>query len=151
MRLTSKGRYAVTALLDIAVQGLSTPTTIAQLSLRHGMSHAYLERLTGLMRQRGFLKSIKGPGGGYVLGKNAEDITVSDIIQAVDESLDTTHCKEEGNCQDGMPCLTHHLWVALNQEIMRYLESITLQDLANRPEMVKIAKRQREKYAECGT
>lgn len=143
MKLTTKGRYAVTALLDMALHEQG-PTTISQLAARHSISPAYLERLAGVMRAKGLLKSIRGPKGGYVLARPAKDITLAEIINAVDERIDTTRCKGKANCQDGIKCLTHHLWEELNHEIFHFLQRITLGALAQQPQILAIADRQRQ-------
>ena len=134
MRLTTKGRYAVTALLDVAMYAQEGPITVAQMSKRHGISSTYLERLTGIMRAKGLLKSIRGAKGGYVLARPAHEITIADIIDAVDEGIDATRCGGKGNCQEGSVCLTHHLWEALNNEINGFLKGITLSALAKKPQ-----------------
>lgn len=130
MKLTTKGRYAVTALVDLTINQQEGPTTIAEVAKRHGISVPYLERLAGLMRAKGLLKSIRGAKGGYVLGRPAEQITVADIICAVNEGIDTTRCQGKANCYKGAVCLTHHLWDKLNHEILHFLQSITLSTLA---------------------
>lgn len=130
MKLTTKGRYAVTALLDFTLNQQAGPMTIATVAERHGISVTYLERLAGLMRAKGLLKSIRGAKGGYVLARPAEEITVADIIAAVNEGIDTTRCQGKANCYKGTVCLTHHLWDKLNHEIFHFLQSITLSTLA---------------------
>lgn len=130
MRLTTKGRYAVTALLDLAIHQQAGPTTISALAIRHGISPAYLERLAGIMRSKGLLKSIRGPKGGYILARSAHDITLADIIEAVEERIDTTKCQGKGNCHEGVMCLTHHIWDDLNQTISDFFQKITLGELA---------------------
>ena len=141
MKLTTRGRYAVTALLDLALHQQQGPTTVSKLAVRHGISPAYLERLTGVMRAKGLLKSIRGPKGGYVLARPAEEITLADIIEAVDERIDTTRCKGKANCQAGTMCLTHHLWDELNNEIFHFFQGITLSALALKPQVMALAKR----------
>ncbi|MCS5711028.1 Rrf2 family transcriptional regulator [Candidatus Berkiella aquae] len=136
MKLTTKGRYAVTALVDLASRHQSEPISIAEVALRHRISVAYLERLAGVMRAKGLLKSVRGPKGGYVLAKPPAQITVADIIQAVDEKIDTTRCHGKGNCHEGTMCITHHLWDRLNQEIFDFLKSITLSELINEPHLL---------------
>lgn len=143
MKLTTKGRYAVTALLDLALQEAGTPTSITEVAIRHGISTAYLERLAGQMRAKGLLKSIRGAKGGYILGRPANEITVADIIESVNEGMDATRCAGKGNCHDGIMCLTHHLWDELNREIFEFLKGITLQELAVKPAIMAVAK-QRE-------
>jgi Rrf2 family iron-sulfur cluster assembly transcriptional regulator len=136
MKLTTKGRYAVTALVDMALQQQTKPTAIAEVALRHGISPTYLERLAGVMRAKGLLKSVRGPKGGYVLARPAEEITVADIIHAVDEKIDTTRCHGKANCHEGSVCITHHLWDRLNHEILDFLQGITLSALANEPALI---------------
>ena len=138
MRLTTRGRYAVTALLDLTLQGADRPITVSEIAGRHHISTAYLERLTGQMRAKGLLKSVRGAKGGYILGRSPEAITIADIIEAVNERVDATQCQGKGNCQKGAMCLTHHLWEALNQEIFDFLRKITLQTLANKPSILPI-------------
>lgn len=133
MKLTTKGRYAVTTLLDLATQPQTGPTNIGQIATRHGISAAYLERLAGRLREHGLLKSIRGPQGGYLLGRSADQITVADILIAVDEKLDTTQCQGKSNCHEGGMCATHHLWDLLNHKIIGFLQGITLQDLISKP------------------
>jgi Rrf2 family transcriptional regulator, iron-sulfur cluster assembly transcription factor len=141
MKLTTKGRYAVTALLDLALQGARTPIAIGDIASRHSISPAYLERLAGQMRAKGLLKSIRGSKGGYVLGRPAEDITIAQIIESVNEGMDATRCAGKGNCQDGLMCLTHHLWDELNREIFEFLKGITLQALAAKPDILAVARK----------
>ncbi len=133
MKLTTRGRYAVTAILDLVIHPQAGPTTVAQLSERHGIPAPYLERLTGLMRSKGLLKSVRGAKGGYVLARSPQEITVADIIASVNEGIDTTRCQGKGNCYKGAMCLTHHLWDELNQEIFHFLQGITLSALAAKP------------------
>lgn len=139
MRLTTKGRYAVTALLDMALRQQEGPITISALAQRHGISAAYLERLAHQMRIKGLLKSIRGAKGGYVLAKTPESITLADIINAVDERIDTTQCQGKANCHDGEVCLTHHIWDELNDKISNFFQGITLGALAKKPQVVSIA------------
>lgn len=129
MKLTTKGRYAVTTLLDLATSPQAAPTKIGHVAKRHGLSSAYLERLAGKLRDSGLLKSIRGAQGGYLLAKDASQITVADIMTAVEEQLDTTRCHGRANCQSGQQCSTHHLWEHLNQKINGFLAGITLADL----------------------
>lgn len=142
MKLTTKGRYAVTALIDLAIHQNEGPTTVAEVASRQGISTTYLERLAGLMRAKGLLKSIRGPKGGYVLARPAHQITLADIIEAVDERMDATLCSGKGNCQEGEMCLTHHIWDELNQKIFLFLKGITLSDVIGKPSVKAIANRQ---------
>lgn len=130
MKLTTKGRYAVTALLDLAIHQQKGPTTVAEMAARHGISATYLERLAGVLRAKGLLKSVRGPRGGYVLARSAQEITIAEIIAAVDEKIDATRCAGKANCHEGTTCLTHHLWDELNQQIFHFLHNITLSALA---------------------
>lgn len=132
MKLTTKGRYAVTALLDLALHQQQGPTTVAEVAERHGISATYLERLAGLLRAKGLLKSVRGPRGGYVLARSADQITVAEIIEAVDEKMDATRCAGKANCHEGSVCLTHHLWDELNHQITVFLQGITLSALAKK-------------------
>ena len=110
MRLTSKGRYAVTAMLDVALNSETGPVPLADISERQGISLSYLEQLFSRLRKNGLVSSVRGPGGGYLLGKDAGSIAVGEVISAVDESVDATRCQGKGGCQGGDKCLTHALW-----------------------------------------
>lgn len=140
MKLTTKGRYAVTALLDMTLHQQDGPVTISALATRNGISSAYLERLAHQMRIKGLLRSIRGAKGGYVLAKAPEAITLADIIDAVDERIDTTKCQGKANCHEGQVCLTHHLWDELNDKIAHFFQGITLGALAKKPQVLAIAK-----------
>jgi Rrf2 family iron-sulfur cluster assembly transcriptional regulator len=130
MRLTTKGRFAVTAMLDLALRQGNGPVTLAAISQRQQISLSYLEQLFGKLRRHGVVESTRGPGGGYSLGKIPADITVADIIASVDEPLDATHCGGHANCMgDAGPCMTHGLWTALNERMFEFLDSVTLQSL----------------------
>lgn len=129
MRLTTKGRFAVTAMLDLALNEEEKPVTLAGISERQGISLSYLEQLFSRLRRNGLVKSVRGPGGGYRLAKNHHDISVSDIITAVDELIDATQCGGKENCHEGKPCMTHELWSSLNAKILEYLSGIVLADL----------------------
>jgi Rrf2 family iron-sulfur cluster assembly transcriptional regulator len=132
MRLTTKGRYAVTAMLDLALNYGNGPTALADIAQRQGISLSYLEQLFAKLRRGALVTSVRGPGGGYNLARPAGEIPVAEVIAAVDETIDTTRCKRAGNCQDGQPCLTHELWRDLSIRIQEYLEGITLQELIDR-------------------
>ncbi len=142
MKLTTKGRYAVTALVDMAIHGLQGPVTIIELSNRQDISQAYLEQLMGILRTKGILASIKGPGGGYILAKPAELITVAEIITAVNEPVDSTRCGGKHNCQQGKVCLTHTLWAELNHTMHTFLQNKNLGELARTEEIRQVAMRQ---------
>lgn len=129
MRLTTKGRFAVTAMLDLALNEEEKPVTLAGISERQGISLSYLEQLFSRLRRNGLVKSVRGPGGGYRLAKLHHDISVSDIITAVDELIDATQCGGKENCHEGKPCMTHDLWSSLNNKILEYLSGVALSDL----------------------
>lgn len=129
MRLTTKGRFAVTAMVDLAINGGRGPVTLASISERQRISLSYLEQLFGKLRRNNLVESVRGPGGGYYLARVASKIKIAEIVVAVDEPLDATHCEEKGNCHDGKPCLTHNLWMGLNETIYAYLDSVNLQQL----------------------
>ncbi|CAG9296084.1 Fe-S cluster assembly transcriptional regulator IscR [Celerinatantimonas diazotrophica] len=131
MRLTSKGRYAVTAMLDVAIHADQGPVPLADISERQGISLSYLEQLFSRLRKQGLVSSVRGPGGGYKLGLDANKIAVSMVIHAVDESLDATRCQGKGGCQDGERCLTHSLWENLSKRIAHFLDGITLGELVS--------------------
>jgi Rrf2 family iron-sulfur cluster assembly transcriptional regulator len=142
MRLTTKGRYAVTAMLDLAIHSQKKPVTLTDIATRQTISLSYLEQLFSRLRKAGMVIGVRGPGGGYKLSRSAMEINVADIIAAVDEPLDSTKCGGEGNCQDGLPCLTHDLWMGLSEQIRTYLEGISLGELLERGPVSDIAKRQ---------
>lgn len=147
MRLTTKGRYAVTAMLDLALHACNDPVALADISIRQGISLSYLEQLFSKLRKSALVKSIRGPGGGYLLNKSVADISIADVIDAVDESVDTTRCREKGNCQEGETCLTHHLWRDLSVQIHSFLSDISLKDLMHKREVQITALRQ-DQHAE---
>ncbi|MBZ0090941.1 MAG: Fe-S cluster assembly transcriptional regulator IscR [Burkholderiales bacterium] len=129
MRLTTKGRFAVTAMLDLALRNGEGPVTLAGISERQQISLSYLEQLFGKLRRYGLVESVRGPGGGYFLAHDLDKIVVADIIRAVDESIDATRCGGEANCHDNKPCMTHELWMTLNCKIYEYLNSVSLAQL----------------------
>ena len=129
MRLTTKGRFAVTAMIDLALRQHSGPVTLAGIAERQKISLSYLEQLFGKLRRNQLVASVRGPGGGYCLAKPMGLMSVADIIQAVDETLDATQCGGRGDCHDDHPCMTHNLWTSLNQKMLDYLRSVTLQEL----------------------
>lgn len=131
MRLTTKGRFAVTAMIDLALREHQGPVALAAISGRQQISLSYLEQLFGKLRRNDLVESTRGPGGGYSLGRRAEDITVADIITAVDEPIDATGCAGKDNCmgEDTGRCMTHDLWASLNQRMLEYLNSISLRKL----------------------
>lgn len=131
MRLTTKGRYAVTAMLDLAIHQGQGPIALADIAQRQGISLSYLEQLFAKLRKRGLVTSVRGPGGGYNLARTPAEIHVAEVIAAVDESVDTTRCGGAYNCQNNGPCLTHDLWHDLSDRIYDYLNQITLQALVD--------------------
>ncbi len=136
MRLTTKGRFAVTAMIDLAMRHHSGPITLAAISGRQNISLSYLEQLFGKLRRHELVDSVRGPGGGYTLARHARNISVADIIFAVDEPLDATSCGGKENCKVGRygisgKCMTHDLWASLNRHMVDYLDSISLQDLVD--------------------
>lgn len=131
MRLTTKGRFAVTAMIDLASRQGGGPVTLAGIAERQHISLSYLEQLFGKLRRHKLVSSVRGPGGGYRLARAITDITVADIIIAVDEPLDATQCGGKENCHDDHVCSTHHLWSNLNQRIYAYLDSVTLDALVS--------------------
>ncbi len=134
MRLTTKGRFAVTAMMDVAMTRGTHPVTLAAISERQKISLSYLEQLFGKLRRRGLVESVRGPGGGYRLAREMAQISVADIILAVDEMLDSTQCGGRENCRDENKCITHNLWANLNEHIFSYLGAVTLKQLVNEQE-----------------
>jgi len=133
MRLSTKGRYSVTAMLDLAIHDKAGPVTLADISQCQGISLSYLEQLFSRLRKGGLVKGVRGPGGGYRLAKPASEISIAEIIRAVDETVDVTRCKGEGNCNDGAKCLTHELWTDLSDRLHTFLSDITLAQFVERP------------------
>jgi len=131
MELTTKGRFAVTAMLDLAMQHSSDPVTLAEISQRQKISLSYLEQLFSKMRRRALVNSVRGPGGGYNLARATHQISVADIIVAVDEPIDSTRCGGKENCHDDKKCITHDLWAKLNEHILDYLGAVTLKQLVD--------------------
>lgn len=131
MRLTTKGRFAVTAMVDLAMHHGHGPVTLAEISARQRISLSYLEQLFGKLRRHELVESVRGPGGGYNLARDMGKVTVADIILAVDEPIDATQCGGKENCHDEGKCITHDLWAALNDRIFDYLESVTLRHLVD--------------------
>jgi Rrf2 family iron-sulfur cluster assembly transcriptional regulator len=142
MRLTTKGRFAVTAMMDLALRGQDGPVALAGVSERQKISLSYLEQLFGKLRRDKLVDSVRGPGGGYCIARPLDRVTVADIIRAVDEPLDATQCGGRENCLDDQRCMTHDLWSSLNARMYDYLTSVTLADLVAR---------QREKEAKSST
>lgn len=142
MRLTTKGRYAVTAMLDLALHAQNGPVSLADISERQGISISYLEQLFAKLRRNKLVSSVRGPGGGYQLADEASAIHVASVVDAVDEPVDATRCNRQGDCQEGTTCLTHHLWMDLSDQIHQFLAGISLGDLVARQEIRDIADRQ---------
>jgi Rrf2 family iron-sulfur cluster assembly transcriptional regulator len=142
MRLTTKGRYAVTAMLDLAIHYDQGPITLADISQRQEISLSYLEQLFSKLRKNGLVDSARGPGGGYRLSRLANEIAVAEIISAVDETVDATRCNRKGNCQHEERCLTHELWCDLSDQIFEFLANITLGSLVEKQAVQEVARRQ---------
>lgn len=142
MRLTTKGRYAVTAMLDLALHGGDAPVSLADIASRQLISQAYLEQLFGKLKRARLVQSLRGPGGGYALARSVDNISVADIIASVGEGIDATRCGGTGDCHEGNVCLTHDLWSDLSLRIDEFLSSITLAELVQRREIRAIAERQ---------
>ena len=145
MRLTTKGRYAVTAMLDLAVHATDGPITLADISQRQGISLSYLEQLFSKLRKRELVASARGPGGGYRLSRDAGEINVAEVIAAVDETVDATRCAGQGNCQNGEECLTHKLWMDLSDQLFQFLNGISLGQLVENRHVQDVAARQSER------
>lgn len=144
MRLTTKGRYAVTAMLDLALNAKDRPVPLADISERQGISLSYLEQLFAKLRRGALVNSVRGPGGGYLLAHAPAVIQIVQVIDAVDESVDATRCQGVGDCQNGDECLTHRLWCDLSDQIHNFLSGISLADLVARQEVQKVAQRQNQ-------
>ncbi len=142
MRLTTKGRYAVTAMLDLALHEGNGPISLADISERQGISLSYLEQLFAKLRRNDLVRSVRGPGGGYQLNRKRSAINVAEVIDAVNESVDATGCRNQADCQGGEICLTHHLWCDLSEQIHRFLSGISLQELVARRDVQQISNRQ---------
>ncbi|MCC6658126.1 MAG: Fe-S cluster assembly transcriptional regulator IscR [Rhodocyclaceae bacterium] len=139
MRLTTKGRFAVTAMIDLAQRQANGPVTLAGISERQKISLSYLEQLFGKLRRHKIVASVRGPGGGYRLARGMGEVSVADIIAAVDEPLDATNCGGRENCADEQRCMTHDLWTNLNKRMHEYLVSVSLADLVNQPKAKAVA------------
>ena len=142
MRLTTKGRYAVTAMLDLAIHGQQKPVSLNDISGRQHISLSYLEQLFAKLRRSNLVSSVRGPGGGYRLAVSSAEISIAQGVDAVNESMDATRCRGKGDCQEGDQCLTHHLWEDLSNQIHSFLDDISIHDLINRKEIRDVAKRQ---------
>jgi len=140
MRLTTKGRFAVTAMIDLGLRQHKGPVTLAGISQRQRISLSYLEQLFAKLRRHGLVESTRGPGGGYTLGKPMTDVSVADIIFAVDEPLDATQCGGRENCDNDQRCMTHELWASLNRHMVDFLDSVSLHDLVEQQKAKEKAK-----------
>lgn len=142
MKLTSKGRYAVTAMLDVSLHSKRGPVSLADISERQEISLSYLEQLFSRLRKENLVDSVRGPGGGYKLGRDANEISIGEVIRAVNESVDATKCQGLAGCQGGKRCLTHNLWEGLSERISVFLNGITLGELMQQQDVKNIAERQ---------
>jgi Rrf2 family iron-sulfur cluster assembly transcriptional regulator len=142
VKLTTKGRYAVTAMLDLAFHGAERPVALTDIAKRQNISLSYLEQLFARLRRAGMVGGVRGPGGGYQLSRDTSQISVADIITAVDESVDPTKCGGKGNCHNNLPCLAHDVWLGLSIQIRDYLDGISLKDLITRENVRQVAERQ---------
>lgn len=140
MRLTTKGRYAVTAMLDLAFHSQTKPVTLTEIAARQTISLSYLEQLFARLRKAGIVQGVRGPGGGYQLSRGLNEVSIASIIEAVNEPIDSTKCGGEANCQQESVCLTHDLWVGLSEHIQTYLSKITLADLLAKNEVRRAEK-----------
>lgn len=144
MRLTTKGRYAVTAMVELALHQDKGRISLAEIAERHGISQSYLEQLFAALRRRGLVDGTRGPGGGYRLARRRTEISVADVIDAVDESVDATRCGGKRNCKGEQGCITHNLWAELSEQIRQHLASVSLEnvvDKAEAPEEVRVLKK----------
>jgi len=146
MRLTTRGRYAVTAMLDLAIQHAEASIALADISERQGISLSYLEQLLSRLRRAGLVISTRGPGGGYCLSRNPGQISIAQIIDAIDENIDATLCAGHKNCVDDDACLTHFLWEELSINIREFLSRKTLGDLIRQPHVKEVAARQEHRF-----
>ncbi|MFL2537532.1 MAG: Rrf2 family transcriptional regulator [Candidatus Azotimanducaceae bacterium] len=142
MKLTAKSRYAVTAMVDLAVHHDEGPITLGDISERQAISLPYLEQLFAKLKRSALVQSVRGPGGGYKLGRDSREIFVADIVSSVDESVDATRCSGKADCQGGEMCLTHELWADLSDQINGFLKGIDLASLAKKRSIKMIAARQ---------
>ena len=133
MRLSTKGRYSVTAMMDLAIHDKAGPVTLADISQCQGISLSYLEQLFAKLRKGGLVKGVRGPGGGYRLARPASQISIGEIISVVDESVDVTRCGGKADCDNGEACLTHELWSELSKRLFDFLDNITLSQFVDRP------------------
>jgi Rrf2 family iron-sulfur cluster assembly transcriptional regulator len=150
MRLTTKGRYAVTAMLDLALHYDQGAVTLAEIAKRQGISLSYLEQLFARLRRNGLVDSVRGPGGGYNLAHDPAKISVADIVVAINENIDARRCGGKANCHGDERCLTHELWEELSDRIHGFLRSISLADLVNQPNVQEVALRQDVRFQSAG-
>ena len=151
MKLTAKGRYAVTAMVDLAVYGVEGPISLGEISERQSISQPYLEQLFAKLKANHLVLSVRGPGGGYRLGRDSQDIDVADIVASVDESVDATRCGGKADCQGGEMCLTHELWSDLSDQIHGFLKGVSLASLAQKNHVRAIAtKRLMDRHDQIG-
>jgi Rrf2 family iron-sulfur cluster assembly transcriptional regulator len=149
MRLSTKGRYAVTAMMDLAIHSPKGPVTLADISRCQSISLSYLEQLFSKLRRENLVRGVRGPGGGYQLARPADEITIAAIIAAVDEKVDST-CGGESDCDEESTCLTHELWCGLSKRIYEFLDSISLEEFLSRPSVQDVIRRQDEQYSRQG-
>jgi Rrf2 family iron-sulfur cluster assembly transcriptional regulator len=142
MKLSTKGRYAVTAMMDLAIHDHEGPVTLADISQCQGISLSYLEQLFAKLRKEGLVEGVRGPGGGYRLGRPASQISIAEIINSVDENIDVTRCLGNKDCHGGEKCLTHQLWEDLSSRLYTFLDDLTLASFINRPEIREVSRRQ---------
>ena len=142
MKLTTKGRYAVTAMLDLALHYEQGAVTLSDIARRQGISLSYLEQLFARLRRNGLVDSVRGPGGGYNLAMPPSNISVAKIVIAINENIDATRCGGEKNCDGEERCLTHNLWEDLSHRIHEFLDGISLADLVSKPTVQEVARRQ---------
>ena len=150
MRLTTKGRYAVTAMLDLSIHAVKGPVSLADISKRQEISLSYLEQLFSKLRKSSLVASVRGPGGGYQLSRGLDSIFIAQIVDAVNECIDATNCGGKGNCNKGEICLTHHLWEDLSVQIHNFLSGISLADLVARKDVQSVSLRQQEEFNSLG-
>jgi len=151
MKLSTKGRYAVMAVADLAASCEGGPVALGDIASRQSIPLSYLEQLIAKMRRAGIVTSVRGPGGGYRLSRESTQIFIAEVVDAVDEPVDVTRCEGQDNCQNGEPCLTHYLWEDLSQQLHQFLSAISLQSLVERSEIRKVADRQDRYKQEAST
>ena len=142
MKMTTKGRYAVTAMLDLALHDSGGPVSLSEISQRQDISLTYLEQLFSKLKKHKLIESARGPGGGYRLAIGTDEITIARIVYSVDEPVDLTRCGGQQNCQGDERCLTHDLWMELNRHVSDFLNGITLADLIQRNNVKQVSERQ---------